>query len=807
MTGLWKEFRYAARGLVREPGTAFLAVLALGLGIGLTTVMFSIVNGAILQGLPFEASDRILHLERANLSEGIESMEVTIHDFVDWRAQQASFGSLAAYYEGTVNVSGTERAERYDGAFVTASTFSLLRVRPALGRLFREDEDEPGAAPVIVLGYHVWQDRYAGDPGVLDRTIRVNGEQATIVGVMPEGFRFPIAQDVWVPLRMDPVALERGEGTTLEVVGRLRDGVSPDRAAAEMQTIASRLAEEYPETNEGVSAVVQPFTHEYVGDEPRAMLFTMLAAVFLVLLIACANVANLLLARTVTRSRELAIRSAIGASRWRVVFHLLAEGLTLALAGAVLGIGIAWVGIGLFNRAIAPTDPPFWIQVGLQTPVLLFVLGITALAGIVSGLAPALQASGKALNEILKDESRGSSGFRIGRLSRGLVVAEVALSVGLLVGAGLMIRSVAKLGSLDYGFATEEVFTARLGLFETDYPDSTSRRAFFRELVPRLAALPGARGAAATTALPGIWNPSTPVTAEGRTYDRDQDVPFVRFAAVTPGFFEVLDVEVARGRGFRAQDGPEGTPVAVVNRSFAARHFSGEDPLGRRIRLGRGDEGEPWRTIVGVVPDLYMEGVENRDGEPDGLYIPLAQSDARFVSLAIRAGSDPMRLAGPARDIVTRVDPNLPLYWVRTLQAGIDETTWYFRVFGTLFAVFGLVALLLASIGLYGVMATSVGNRTTEIGIRMALGAGARDVLRLVLRQGLAQIALGTGAGIVLAFFLARGLQLLLYDVAPWDPTTFVLILTVLGTTGLLASWLPARRATRVHPMAALRYE
>lgn len=807
MSAWLAELRYAARGLRKNPAVAAIAVAALALGIGLTATMFSIVEGALLRGLPFEEGDRIMHLERNRPARDVEGMGVTLHDYLAWREQQRSFESLAAFYEGTVNLSGLERAERYDGAFITANGLELLGVRPELGRLFREDEDEPGAAPVILLGHHVWRDRFDADPEVLGRTLRVNGERATVVGVMPEGFRFPVEQDVWLPLRMDPAQIARGEGTTLEVFGRLREGASRDRAAAEMQTIAGRLAEAYPDTNEGIGAVVQPFTDEYIGDEPRTMLWTMLGAVFLVLLIACANVANLLLARATTRSRELAIRSAIGASRLQVVGKLLAEALVLSAAGALLGLGLAWAGVRIFNAAVAPASPPFWIDIGLHPRVLLFVLGITLFSALLSGIAPALQATGARLNEVLKDESRGSSGLRVGRLSRVLVTGEIALSVGLLVGTGLMVRSVTELAAVEYGFETESVLSARMGLFETDYPDAESRRLYYERLLPRLAEVPGVRAAAITTSLPGVWSGGTTFAVEGRVYERPQDRPNARRVAVSPGYFETFGVRPLRGRIFDLRDGPDAAPVAIVNRSFADGHFPGENPVGRRIREGGEGSDEPWRTVVGVVPDTHLQGVQDPDGDPSGLYVPLAQTDARFTYLALRSDGDPMTLANPAREAVASVDPDIPLYWVQSVQAAIDETTWYYRVFGTLFAVFGVAALFLASVGLYGVMSASVGSRTVEMGIRMALGAKAKDIVRLVLRQGMLQIGIGLALGVGLAALLARGLEILLYGVGAWDPTTFLLIAAVIVATGLLATWIPALRATRLEPTTALRYE
>jgi len=808
MTELFRDLRYAARTLVKNPGVSLMAVGALGLGIGLTATMFSIVYGTLYRGLPFEDAERIVHLERTNPEAAIESMEVTVHDYVDWREQQTAFTDLAAFYTGTVNVRGSERAIRFDGGFMTANAFRLLGVGPVVGRGFQPEDDRPGAARVMLVGHRVWEERFDGDPGVVGRSVTVNGETGTIVGVMPEDFLFPFAQEVWVNLRPDPLGTERGEGTTLEVFGRLRDGISLDRAAVEMNQIARRLAEAHPETNEGIGVAIKPFTDEFIGEEPARLLWVMMGAVAAVLLIACTNVANLLLARTALRTREVAIRSAMGASRRRLLLQLLSESFALSLAGAALGAGLAWVGIRAFDRAVAPVDMPFWLEYQLDAPVLLFVTGITVVAAMVSGVIPAVQATRGDVTEILKDESRGSSSLRIGRLSRGLVVAEVAFSMGLLVAAGLMTKSVVQLRTFDYPFLHENVFTARVGLFEADYPDAAERRRFFDRVEERLAGLPGAEAVTVTNNLPGLNAWPTPVTIEGRSYGGSQDYPTAFYTISAPSFFRTFGVEVLRGRGLGPEDQEGSLPVAVVNRSFAAKHFPGEDPLGKRFRLGRGDSDEPWLTVVGVVPDLYMQGLGNpEDEDGSGFYIPLAQSDLRFASLAIRAGSAPLSLTAAVRDAVAAVDPDLPLYWVDTLDGRIAEATWFYRVFGTLFMVFGAVALFLASVGLYGVMAFGVSRRSHEVGIRMALGARGGDVVRMVVRQGLVQVGFGLGLGLGLALVIGRGLQLVLFDVEPQDPAVISGIALLLMATGLLASLLPASRATRVDPVDALRAE
>jgi predicted permease len=804
--GFSRDLRQATRIFSRSPGFAAISVIALALGVGLTTTMFSIVNGALFKGLPFPDSKGILHLERNNLSAGIESMEVTLHDYLDWREQQRAFESLEAYYSGTVNIRGTERAERYSGAFVTAGLFSLLRVEPVLGRGFREGEDTPGAEPVVVLGHRMWQDRYGGDPGVIGTTVWANGEQMTVVGVMPEGFRFPVQEEIWLPNRQDPLELERGAGTTLEVIGRLHDGQGPDQAALEINRIAQLLAEEYPETNEGVGAAVKPFVEEYVDVQAKGLLFAMLGATFLVLLVASANVANLLLARAASRTREVALRTALGASRRAVVSHMLSESLVLSVGGALVGLVIAWFAIASFVAAIESTEPPFWMDFGFDLTVFLFVAGVTLLGAILSGVIPALKATSKNVAGILNDESRGSSGLRIGRLSRILVVSEIALSAGLLVGAGLMVKSMTRIQTLDWGFAQAEVFTARVGLFPTDYPEVSDRIAFFEQLQTRLSELPGVRGAALTTSLPGLGSWGSFAGVQGQSYATDQDYPLIRRQIITPGYFQAFDVDILAGRPFEAQDDTEGMDVALVNQAFADQFFPGGEALGKQVRVGRSDTEEPWRTIVGVVPNLYMGGALN-DEDPNGpgIYTPLAQEDARFLSIAVRTDGNPMRLTSLVRETVAGLDGDVPIYWTESMEQSLEESTWPFRIFGTLFAAFGVAALFLASVGLYGVMSFSVRRRTTEVGIRMALGAEPRDVIGMILRQGLWQMGVGLLLGGGVALLVGQGIQLLLFQVDPRDPVIFAAIAALLTCTGLAASYVPAARATRVDPMVAFQ--
>lgn len=535
---------------------------------------------------------------------------------------------------------------------------------------------------------------------------------------------------------------------------------------------------------------------------------TLLATTILILLVACTNVANLLLARAAGRTRELAVNIALGASRRRVMSKLFAEAAVLVGMGAALGIFLGWWGLRVTFALAVTSPPPFWFLFKIDGPVLLFVVLASALAAFVAGLIPGLRVTGTKVSAILKDEGRGASGLRIGRLSRLLVMSELAFSVALLVAAGLMVKGMMNMRQLDYGIFQEETFTARVGLFETDFPEETARQQFFVDLQERLRNRPEITHAALTSVLPGFTAAQGPVEIQGMEYQGERDYPRVGAAYISPGFFETFGVEVLEGRDFNQQDVMGSEPVAIVNRSFAARHFSRQDPLGRQIRSGAGDETSPWRTIVGVVPDLYMEGLANGDTfHPNGYYAPMGQADLRFVSIAVKGRVAPQAMGRVLQEEVATLHADTPLYWMRTMATGLRETIWYVDLFGGLFGVFGGLALLMAAAGLYAVMATGVAQRTREVGIRMALGAHANSVLGMVLRQGVFQIAVGLTLGLVLALLVSRGIEAMLFGVEPWDLNVFLAISGVMLTSGGLASLIPARRATRVDPVEALRSE
>jgi putative ABC transport system permease protein len=803
---LASDLRLAGRMFVRQPGLSFLAVLALGLGIGLSTIMFTIIEGVFLRGLPFEEADRIVGIGASDANQGAARLPLSQHEFLDVRARARTVTHVSAMRTGTVNLSGPEgRPERYDGGFMTADAFGVPRVPALLGRTFVTGDDEVGAPPVVVLGHAIWRDRFHADPAVVGRMIRINGVARAVVGVMPEGFRYPGFQDLWVPLVIDVSHLERGEGPSVMVTARVAPGYTLDEARAELATIAKSLAIEHPASNSTRTFTVTPYIEQFLRADAARFSYTMLVSVFGVLLVACANVANLLLARAALRTKEMAVRSALGASRWRMTSQLVSESLVLAIAGAGLGLGLAQAGITLFNRATVDTDPPFWIDVRFDPKVLAFVAAITVVSGLLAGAIPAWQSARRDANETLKDASRGASGFRMSRFSTGLVMAEIALSCGLLVASGLIIKSVVNLKATDFGFATTNVFTARLALFETDYPDNWARARFYADLEARLERVPGALAVALATDLPASGSSRTAFAVEGATYATDDDYPVAREVSVSPGFFRTLGRQVTSGRDFSASDDERAPGIVIVNRSFAERYFPGEDPIGRRIRTGRSDSTRPWRTVVGVAPDLYMGDIDNRT--PAGFYTPMAQDSGPYAAIMIRAAGAPAALSPAVRDAVAAIDPDLPVYRIAPLIDRIREDDWPYEVFGSLFVAFGAAALVLATAGLYGVVAFSVGRRTHEIGLRVALGATRYNVVAMVLRQGAVEVGVGLGAGLAIAGGFSLVMRDMLYDVQPWDATVFLLVATTLAVASLVACLVPARRAMRLDPMVALRRE
>jgi putative ABC transport system permease protein len=803
-----RDVRYGVRSLRRSPGLVAAAVAALALGIGLTTVMFSVIYGLLIKGLPFDDPARIAMIYRVDPTGRGQEDLIPFGDFVRYQSAQRSFVAFGAYSQGAASLSGADRPERVNVARMTAGVFGVTGVRPVIGRTFSPADNAPDAPPTAVLGYAIWRDRFARDPNVANKPVRVSGRAYTIIGVMPEGFEFPTSQQLWLSLQLDPVAVRPGEGTGLIVVARLREGVEYARANAELLGLSRRLATEFADTG-AVRTGAQPFIRARVPLRVYSLLYAMLGAVFVVLLVACANVANLLLDRAANRTREIGIRIALGASRAAVVRQSLVESSILAGLAAIVGAALAQAGIVMFNRAIVEAgEVPFWMDIRLHVPVLMFVLGAAMLASVVSGLLPAVHSARLDINTILKDESHAASSMRVGKLSRAIVVGEIALSSMMLVGAGFMTKSIVQLRSVAPRFAADDVVTARVSLSSVN---TVEQRRFFETLEHNLAAEPGMDGVYVGNDLPGTGWRGDRVAIEGHVYSRAQDYPVTRWLAVSPGFFRTFGVSAMQGRTILASDRVESQRVAVVSEAFARQRFADGKSIGKRIRLGAPSSRErgEWLTIVGVVPTLYAASAVSASGDhfpPEVLTAFWQERQWPSASIAMR-GSPSAADATTLRKIVAGLDAETPVYAVSRMKDVLAKPMWPARVFGTMFVIFGVASLVLAAIGLYAVMAFSVSRRLREMGIRMALGATSGAVIRLVCRQGAAQILIGMLLGLAAGSGLARLMRTLLFEVQPSDPTVFALVAGVLGTAAFAACIIPAIGATRVDPTIALRTE
>jgi len=809
MRHLWSDFRFGIRMLIRYPTLSIVSILTFGLGLGLATAVFSIVNGALYKGLPFEDADRIMLVSATNAARGIRRGSITVHDLAVIQERQTVFESFGAWSMLPVNVAGEgAQPERFRGGALTVGALRVLRVEPVLGRLLRDGEDRPGAEPVILLGHQMWRERFGGSPDVIGKTVRANGVARTIVGVMPEGFLFPNLEQLWIPLDLNPLATPRGQGPAYMGIARLRPDVSVAEARAQMVAVAGSLEKEFPTTNRGVGSSVAPFLEGALGPQLYALLYTMLGAGIGVLVIACVNVSNLLLARASLRQREVAVRLAMGAGRGRVLSQILAEVIVLALAGAAIGLLISVGATRWFVAAIAANPPPFFITFGLDWRVLLFITGITFAATLFAGLLPALQATRLNVVATLKDEGRASTGFRSGRFSSALVVAEITVSCALLIAAGLMVKSIAQVRTTKLPFTVDTITAARVNLPQTQYPDLAGRIRFFNLLLPKVQAVAGVEAATLADGLPASGNGTVAIQVAGYAYARDEDYPLIREGIVTPGYFQTFQARILRGREFTDRDQPGQQMVALVNETFARRFFGAADPIGRQIKKGRADSKEPWLTIVGLVPDMLMQGFGNATESPAGYYIPIAQSDvANGVNIAVRTRGGIAGTASALRAALASLDPDLALYDVRSMQAVVDQQTMFYSVFGTFFFAFGCAGLFLAAAGLYGVMSFAVTQRTREFGIRSALGARGNQLVLLVMRKAIVQSAIGLTLGVTLGLLATGPLRPLLYDVNPRDPAVVAVVVIALGGTGLLTGLFATRRVTRLNPVAALGTE
>ncbi|MDQ3252890.1 MAG: ABC transporter permease [Acidobacteriota bacterium] len=810
MKALWQDIRYGIRMLAKKPGFTAIAVLTLALGIGANTAIFSVVNAVLLRPLPFENPERLVLIWMRGVNDPMDRTTASYPDVLDFKNQSQSFSHVAAYtMSGGVALAGEgDRApELLGGARVTADLFSVLDAKPIIGRSFSPQEDQAGAAPVIVLSHRLWQRRFAADPNIVGRQVTLGGQSTIVLGVMPPDFKFPTRRiEFLMPLNSQASlaqTLANRDAQFLNVIASLKPGVTLERAEAEISTIAQRLEQQFPETNTNRRARLVSLQDDIVG-EIRPALLVLLGAVALVLLIACANVANLLLARAAARGREIAIRTALGASRARVVRQLLTESLLLSLVGGSLGLLLAAWGVDLLVAA-APANLPRLTEIGLDSRVLGFTVVVSVLTGIIFGLAPALQSSKLNLNETLKEGGRsGSEGTRRNRVRSLLVISEVALSLVLLVGSGLLIKSFWQLLQTDLGYRTERVLAHGLPISRTKYGEPQQAAAFYQQVLRHVETLPGVAATGYVSLLPldgnDVWDS---FKIEGRPPFAPDDTADARSQVASPDYFRAMNIPLLRGRMLSERDAKDASQVIVVNEALTRRYFAGKDPVGQRIII----EGETaTREIVGVVGDVRHQGLD-KGADPE-FYSSYLQSPHYNLQLVMRtASSDPAGLASAVRNAIRELDKDQVVGAMGTMDELVAESVAPRRFNMTLLAAFASVALVLASIGIYGVMAYSVTQRTHEIGIRMALGAQRSDVLRMVIRQGMLLAFVGVAVGLVAAFALTRVMASLLYGVSATDPMTFIGVAMLLAIVALLACYIPARRATKVDPMVALRYE
>jgi putative ABC transport system permease protein len=800
---MFNDLRYALRQLIKSPGFAAVTILTLALGIGACTAIFSVVNAVLLRPLDYPDPARLVIIRETNLPDFPE-FSVSPPNYLDWEKQTKSYEHLAAYSGSRINLTGDGEPQQLVGIKATAHYFDVYGIKPALGRTFLPEEDAPGKNHVVVLSYPFWQRVFGGAADVLGRPVQLNGEPYTVIGVAPLGFGIASKIDAWMPMAFKPdeTANDARGGHYLSVVGRLRPGVTVAQAEAELKVLAAQLATQYPDSNKGWGIFLMPL-QDYSVRDVRTVLYTLLGAVGCVLLIACANIANLLLARATARHREISIRAALGASRARLVRQLLTESVLLALCGGLAGILLARWGLDAL-LALAPANLPRVTDIHLNAGVLVFSLALSVITGLIFGIAPAWLAARADVNEALKQGSRGSTeGGARGRLRSALVVIEVTLALMLLGGAGLLARSFMQLAHVDPGFTPENATVLRLSLPQKKYALPEQQTAFANSLLERVKNLPGVQAAGLTHSMPLVSDYVLGFNIEGRPALAPSDLPNTNYYAVTPDYFRAMGIRLVRGRVFTAQDDAKAPRVAIINETMARQHFPNEDPIGKRINITNGPD--TWREIIGIVGDIKQYGVDKATSSQS--YEPFAQVPFSSLNVVIRTSGPPAALLGAIRPTVYAVDKDQPIGTIRPLEEIMADSIARQRFAMTLLTVFSLVALVIAAVGIYGVMAYSVVQRTGEFGIRMALGAQQRDVLRLVLTQGGKLIGLGLIIGLAATLAASRAMGSMLFNTSAQDPLTLGTITLLLGAVALIACLLPANRATKVNPIEALRVE
>ena len=800
MDSLLKDLRYAARSLMRRPAFTAVAVITLALGIGANTAIFSVVHGVLLEPLPYPESDRLVALRQAKLPAQPDT-QVAPGNFLEWQRQNTTFASVAAYRTVSYNLTGDGNPERLLAGRVSIGLFKLLGAQPLLGRDFLAKEDQPGREKVVIVSEGLWARRFGSDANILGKALKLDGEDFAVIGVMPAAFRLPDQREreLWTPIAFKDNERALYQARYIDAIGRLKPEASLAQAQSEMTTIAARLAQEHPDANTGWTITVKPLLDFVVGDV-KTVLWVLFGAVALVLLIACANVTNLLLARATTRQKEMAVRAALGAGRARIVRQLATESLLLALLGALAGWPLASWGLRALLVA-APADLPRLASVSIDNRALLFTLGVALLTALIFGLVPALQVLRFDSNPALKDQrSRSVRQQRIGSL---LIASEVALALMLLVGGGLLLRTVWQLNRVDPGFDVRNALAVTIQLPQKKYAGPPQMARFADQLVQQVSTLPGVEATGVARIMPIVHDLPTGLYFEGRARENDTELPQTNYSAVSPGYFKAMGIPLIAGRAFTGADAEDAARVAIVSQTLAQRYFPNGDAIGKRINVNTGPES--YREIVGIVGDVKQNGL-TRETKPH-TYEPFAQAPNQFMTLIVRSTTDPASLVPAIRSQVLAIDSELPLQRVTTLDRMIANSIRQQRFTSIVLSVFAGVALLLAAAGLYGVISYSVAQRTHELGIRVALGAQVKDVMQLVLRQGMTMVIVGEVIGIIGAFALMRLLGGLLFGVTPADAVTFVAVTIGLTIVALLACYIPARRATKVDPLVALRYE
>jgi putative ABC transport system permease protein len=799
------DLHMAARSLLRTPAFTIIAVVCIALGIAVTTTIFSAVNGVLLQPLPYPRAERLVALYSGMPDQGLHGANISYPDFLSWRDETESFTSIGIWTWTTHTLSGEGDAERVDGAGLSPELLPLLGVRPLLGRVFSPDEDPTSRARVVILGHDLWRRRYGGDSAIVGRGIIIDQQPYTVIGVMPPRFSFPERGQLWVPFNLDDWGEGRGNRGYAGAIGRLAPGATLESARADLATLSSRLQREYPRDSFGWVAEALSLREDLVGPLRRALL-VFVGAVALVLLISCANVANLMLARGAARQREVAVRVALGAGRGRVVRQVLTESVLLALAAGALGTLLAGYGVQLLRLAF-PDDPPFYISLRLDAMALAFTLVLSTLVGIVAGAVPALRATRIDLGGALREGGRGDVGGRGARIRNALVVAEIALAVVLLVSATLLVRSYRALLSTDLGFDTRGILAARVSLPPAKYDTPEKRLAFWDELHARLRRHPGIErvGSANGTPFSG-WDVQAGYSIEGRPAPRQGEELIVHYQWVTPDYFAAIGVPLLRGRMLSPADRDSDAHIAVINEVLARREFAGQDPIGKRMKVGEVDSKEPWITVVGVVGEFRHYRLPQPMGP--AMYYPMLAYPAYTQTLAIRTRAvDPLQLEETIRQTLRSLDPDVPAYQVRSFEQVVARSLWQQRLQSQVLGAFSALALLLAAAGIYGVISYVVAQRTRELGVRVALGATKGRLVRLVVGQAARMAIFGISIGLVVALAVTRALETLLYGVTTHDVATFAGVPLVLGAVALMASLLPAFRATRIDPATAMRAE